>query len=129
VGRPLSGPYSRGGPCARFHGSDASLSIEELGRNARDFVLDGDWMPDYLADKYADLTDILLEEVESARKRLARRPTRAHPGDCHRGNILWTDLGPHFVDLDDCVTGPAIQDLWMLLREASRKCARSSPTC
>ncbi|MGO9329623.1 MAG: serine/threonine protein kinase, partial [Steroidobacteraceae bacterium] len=36
-------------------------------------------------------------------------------GDCHRGNILWTDFGPHFVDLDDCVTGPAIQDLWMLL--------------
>jgi len=36
-------------------------------------------------------------------------------GDCHRGNILWTDLGPHFVDLDDCLTGPAVQDLWMLL--------------
>jgi Ser/Thr protein kinase RdoA (MazF antagonist) len=36
-------------------------------------------------------------------------------GDCHPGNILWTDDGPHFVDLDDCRTGPAIQDLWMLL--------------
>ena len=29
--------------------------------------------------------------------------------------MLWTDSGPHFVDLDDCVTGPAVQDLWMLL--------------
>lgn len=36
-------------------------------------------------------------------------------GDCHAGNILWTDAGPHFVDLDDCRTGPAVQDLWMLL--------------
>ena len=41
-------------------------------------------------------------------------------GDCHPGNILWTpsDLpggGPHFVDLDDARTGPAVQDLWMLL--------------
>lgn len=36
-------------------------------------------------------------------------------GDCHAGNILWTDDGPHFVDLDDCCTGPAIQDLWMML--------------
>jgi Ser/Thr protein kinase RdoA (MazF antagonist) len=36
-------------------------------------------------------------------------------GDCHGGNVLWTDVGPHFVDLDDCCTGPAIQDLWMLL--------------
>ncbi len=35
-------------------------------------------------------------------------------GDCHPGNVLWVD-GPHFVDLDDCMTGPAVQDLWMLL--------------
>jgi Ser/Thr protein kinase RdoA (MazF antagonist) len=40
---------------------------------------------------------------------------RVH-GDCHPGNILWTpDQGPHFVDLDDARTGPAVQDLWMLL--------------
>ena len=36
-------------------------------------------------------------------------------GDCHPGNILWTDNGPHFVDLDDARSGPAIQDLWMFL--------------
>ena len=36
-------------------------------------------------------------------------------GDCHAGNILWTAEGPHFVDFDDCRTGPAVQDLWMLL--------------
>ncbi len=36
-------------------------------------------------------------------------------GDCHAGNILWTDDGPHFVDLDDCRMGPAIQDIWMML--------------
>ena len=35
-------------------------------------------------------------------------------GDCHPGNILWRD-GPTFVDLDDCRSGPAIQDLWMML--------------
>ncbi len=42
------------------------------------------------------------------------RQIRLH-GDCHVGNILWTDAGPHFVDLDDCMMGPAVQDLWMLL--------------
>lgn len=44
-------------------------------------------------------------------------------GDCHPGNVLWTDDGPHFVDLDDAVNGPAIQDLWMLVsgnRESRR---------
>jgi Ser/Thr protein kinase RdoA (MazF antagonist) len=35
-------------------------------------------------------------------------------GDCRPGNILWRD-GPTFVDLDDCRSGPAIQDLWMML--------------
>ena len=50
------------------------------------------------------------------------RQLRLH-GDCHPGNILWTPTdavatagpGPHFVDLDDARTGPAVQDLWMLL--------------
>jgi Ser/Thr protein kinase RdoA (MazF antagonist) len=36
-------------------------------------------------------------------------------GDCHAGNILWTTDGPHFVDFDDARSGPAVQDLWMLL--------------
>jgi Ser/Thr protein kinase RdoA (MazF antagonist) len=92
----------------------ARLSVEDLGRKARDFVLDGEWMPDYLADKYADLTDALLEEVETQAGGWRGARQGRILGDCHRGNILWTDVGPHFVDLDDCVTGPAIQDLWML---------------
>jgi len=102
------------GRAARFH-DRKQLNVEELGRDARDFVLDGDWMPDYLAAKYADVTDELLEEVENQASGWGgARPGRIL-GDCHRGNILWTDLGPHFVDLDDCLTGPAIQDIWMLL--------------
>lgn len=36
-------------------------------------------------------------------------------GDCHLGNLLWRGDTPHFVDFDDCVNGPPIQDLWMLL--------------
>ncbi len=91
------------------------LSIEALGWDARDVVLDGEWMPDYLADKYAAVTETLLEEVEARAEGWRGAVTGRILGDCHRGNILWTDAGPHFVDLDDCVTGPAIQDLWMLI--------------
>ena len=91
------------------------LSVEDLGRRARDDILDGDWMPDYLATKYADLTDELLAEVEARAGQWGGARLGRILGDCHRGNILWTDAGPHFVDLDDCLTGPAIQDLWMLL--------------
>ena len=91
------------------------ISVADLGRNARDFILDGEWMPDYLAVKYADLTDDLLDAVEARTDGWCGAPLGRIHGDCHRGNILWTDAGPHFVDLDDCQTGPAIQDLWMLL--------------
>jgi Putative homoserine kinase type II (protein kinase fold) len=45
------------------------------------------------------------------------RQLRLH-GDCHPGNVLWTDAGPHFVDFDDARTGPAVQDLWMLAADA-----------
>ncbi len=113
VGRFL-GRIHAVGRAARFQ-ERTRLSIEELGRKARDFVLDGDWMPDYLATKYADLTDELLDEVEARAAGWGGAVLGRILGDCHRGNILWTEQGPHFVDLDDCLTGPAIQDLWMLL--------------
>jgi Ser/Thr protein kinase RdoA (MazF antagonist) len=113
VGRFL-GRIHAVGRAARFK-DRAFLSIEDLGRNARDFVLDGDWMPDYLATKYAEVTDELLDAVELQARDWGGARLGRILGDCHRGNILWTDLGPHFVDLDDCLTGPAIQDLWMLL--------------
>jgi Ser/Thr protein kinase RdoA (MazF antagonist) len=56
------------------------------------------------------------------------RRLRLH-GDCHPGNILWTPegqpgAGPHFVDLDDARTGPAVQDLWMLLSGDRRQQTR-----
>jgi Ser/Thr protein kinase RdoA (MazF antagonist) len=113
VGRFL-GRIHAVGRAARFH-ERARLSVEDLGRRARDFVLEGDWMPDYLATKYADVTDELLHEVEARAEGWRGATLGRILGDCHRGNILWTDQGPHFVDLDDCLTGPAIQDLWMLL--------------
>ncbi|HEY6622027.1 MAG TPA: serine/threonine protein kinase [Steroidobacteraceae bacterium] len=100
---------------ARRFDERGSLNMDELGRDARDFVLDGDWMPDYLATKYAEVTDELLAAVEARAQGWGGARLGRILGDCHRGNILWTDSGPHFVDLDDCLTGPAIQDLWMLL--------------
>jgi Ser/Thr protein kinase RdoA (MazF antagonist) len=62
-------------------------------------------------------------------------------GDCHPGNLLWRADGPHAVDLDDACTGPAVQDLWMLLSgtrpamatqlahvlDGYRRCGRSTP--
>jgi len=90
------------------------LGTQELGWQARETVLGCPLVPPYVTDKYADLTERLLERTDAAFAAVPASQLRIH-GDCHRGNILWTEAGPHFVDLDDCMTGPAVQDLWMLL--------------
>lgn len=92
-----------------------TLTVSERGWDAANYVLENDWLPDTLVPAYESLARDLLELVEQV---MAGSDTNGYlrlHGDCHPGNILWTDDGPHFVDLDDCVMGPAVQDLWMLL--------------
>ena len=44
-------------------------------------------------------------------------------GDCHFGNLIYRpEESLYIVDFDDCVIGPAIQDLWMLLPESVDDC-------
>lgn len=57
---------------------------------------------------------ILHQVIELSEKLYQNTSTIRLHGDCHPGNILWRD-GPTFVDLDDCRSGPAVQDLWMML--------------
>jgi Ser/Thr protein kinase RdoA (MazF antagonist) len=91
------------------------LDIDTLGRSARAFLLEQQLIPNYLLEAYATLSAELLDQIQNRFDAAGPlRQIRLH-GDCHPGNILWTDAGPHFVDLDDCRNGPAIQDIWMLL--------------
>jgi Ser/Thr protein kinase RdoA (MazF antagonist) len=93
----------------------ATLSRLELGRKSVEELLASDWIPQHLRDSYESTTEHLLEQIDAAFDAVgAYRTLRIH-GDCHRNNVLWTDDGPHFVDLDDCVNGPAVQDLWLFL--------------
>lgn len=91
------------------------IDIQRLGGDSRDYLLDEGWIPPHLEEAYDSLTLDLLERIEVAFDDVRGAADLRLHGDCHRGNILWTDTGPHFVDLDDCLTGPALQDLWMLL--------------
>ncbi|WP_139798662.1 serine/threonine protein kinase [Andreprevotia lacus] len=92
-----------------------TLDIATWGEAPRDFVLAGNFVPPELLAPYTVAVNRALDAVRAAFERAGDvRALRLH-GDCHPGNIMWTDAGPHFVDLDDCCNGPAIQDLWMLL--------------
>jgi Ser/Thr protein kinase RdoA (MazF antagonist) len=86
-----------------------------MGRETADYLLDRGWIPPHVEAAYASLVDDALEIVEWRFDAAAPLGTLRLHGDCHPGNVLWTDAGPHFVDLDDCMTGPAVQDLWMLV--------------
>jgi len=92
-----------------------ALDCATFGREPLTFLLAGDWIPGELIDSYRTIAQQLLEAVERRFTDAGKIRTLRLHGDCHAGNILWTEAGPHFVDLDDCRSGPAMQDLWMLL--------------
>lgn len=113
MGRFL-GRLHRVGGAKRFEHRPV-LDTEALAVRSAETVLEGGWLPEYQVERYRALAEALITRIEDAFAAASPlRRIRIH-GDCHRGNILWTDSGPHFVDLDDCMTGPAVQDLWMLL--------------
>jgi Ser/Thr protein kinase RdoA (MazF antagonist) len=113
------------GQTRAFHHRPA-VDVAAMGWPARDAVLSSTLLPAHFSEAYAKVSGQLLERVNADLSRIEFTPIRLH-GDCHHGNILWTDAGPHFVDLDDCRNGPAVQDLWMLLNgERSEQIAQLS---
>ena len=93
----------------------AVLTIDRLGTESCAWLLEHDFLPAHIEIAYRTLTRDLLAQVAAHFAQAGRvRHIRLH-GDCHPGNLLWSTDGPHFVDLDDCCSGPAVQDLWMLL--------------
>ncbi len=96
-----------------------AISVETFGVEPRDWLLAHGFIPGDLEDAWRS---IAAQALDSARRCFDRAGAfaslRLH-GDCHCGNVLWTEhgatRGPHFVDFDDTRMGPAVQDLWMLL--------------
>lgn len=98
------------------------LTVERYGDEALAYLLaEGDIPADVLV-AYRSVAELALLGVRRCFERAGPcRHIRLH-GDCHAGNVLWTDTGPHFVDFDDSLMGPAIQDLWMLLSGEREEC-------
>jgi Ser/Thr protein kinase RdoA (MazF antagonist) len=91
------------------------LDAQTYGVAPRDYLLANDWVAPEALPRWSSVVNTALELVQRAFDSLPGLRTLRLHGDCHPGNILWSDAGPHFVDLDDALTGPAVQDLWMLL--------------
>ncbi len=92
-----------------------ALDIDSFGVEPSAYLLAHDFIPAELGEVYRGVVAQALDGVRRCYERAGPvKRLRLH-GDCHVGNVLWTDAGPHFVDFDDSRIGPAIQDLWMLL--------------
>ena len=96
------------------------LDVATYGHGPLQRLLDGDLVTQEQRPAFAAAARAALAIVDDAFAGLGNlTPLRLH-GDFHPGNILWRDEGPHVVDLDDCCSGPAVQDLWMLLSGSLR---------
>jgi Ser/Thr protein kinase RdoA (MazF antagonist) len=112
LGRYIARIHTVGAACRFAH--RPALTVETFGEESRTYLLDHRFIPDDLRAAWSGITELALQSVRRAYARADVAALRLH-GDCHGGNVLWTDDGPHFVDFDDARTGPAVQDLWMLL--------------
>ncbi|MEO8755109.1 MAG: serine/threonine protein kinase [Casimicrobiaceae bacterium] len=113
LGRFIGRIHAVGGLAAFAH--RPLLDIASFGDEPRAFLLANDFLPPDLLDAYQSVSAMALAGVRHSFARAGVVPALRLHGDCHASNVLWTDEGPHFVDFDDARTGPAVQDLWMLL--------------
>jgi Ser/Thr protein kinase RdoA (MazF antagonist) len=110
---------------ARIHTVGARASFSHRGRIDRETliaqpmhaVLRSNLLPSSLNDRYRGAVERVDRAVGARFDAVGPLRTLRLHGDCHPGNVLWTDAGPHFVDLDDARMGPAVQDLWMLAHD------------
>lgn len=91
-----------------------TIDIETFGLEPSQFLLAHDFIPQDLHEVYRGVISQALEGVRRCYERAGDVAAIRLHGDCHMGNVLWTDDGPHFVDFDDSRNGPAVQDIWML---------------
>ncbi|MGD8569052.1 MAG: serine/threonine protein kinase [Gammaproteobacteria bacterium] len=91
------------------------IDIDSYGWSSLRYLMENGFIPEELRVPYQVVAEQLLQKVEDKFGIAGDVYYFRIHGDCHPGNILWTDEGPHFVDFDDTRMGPAVQDIWMLL--------------
>lgn len=91
-----------------------TITVNEWAIDSREYLLKNEFIPLSIKSEYSSLSQKLISKMELIWSSTPFKQIKLH-GDCHLGNILWRDDKAHFVDFDDCMNGPAIQDIWLLL--------------
>jgi Ser/Thr protein kinase RdoA (MazF antagonist) len=88
------------------------LNVENYGFNNLNLIEDLQLLPAHLETRYFDLAD---EIVGRCAQILEPYPLQRIHGDAHQGNVLDGVNGLFFVDFDDTVSGPPVQDIWLIV--------------
>ncbi len=91
-----------------------TLEPETWGYDSLDFLQDINPNPSPMAQRYFQVAGECVDQIQNLWGDVEPRMLSIH-GDCHIGNLLWDEGAPVFLDFDDLVKGPVIQDLWMIL--------------
>jgi Ser/Thr protein kinase RdoA (MazF antagonist) len=113
LGRTLGRLHARAGTDRFTH--RPRLEAGDFGADAMESVLRTGFIEAPLDEAYSRVARQAIEGIRAAFDGAGSVASLRLHGDCHLGNLLWDPRGPVFVDLDDCLTGPAVQDLWMLI--------------
>lgn len=97
------------------------LTPERWGRESMETILASGLMDPLYRDRYRMACESLIARAEVALKGV---PTITVHGDCHLGNTLWQQDAPFFLDFDDCMSAPAVQDIWMVVRGRGEEAER-----
>jgi len=87
-----------------------ALTEESYGLEPLALLEDG-FLPPSCAARYRAAVERIADEYAERRRGV---PMQRIHGDCHLGNLLHGADGWFFLDFDDFVRGPAVQDVWML---------------
>ncbi len=91
------------------------LDAETYGYQPFHFMRDHHFIPAELQHNFSAAVESALEMIQQKFSAAEDTPWIRLHGDCHAGNILCHDQSMFIVDLDDCLMGPAVQDIWMML--------------
>jgi Ser/Thr protein kinase RdoA (MazF antagonist) len=87
------------------------LDPETYGREPLKFLKHGHFVPMELASRFETIASEICAAITPL---FARANYILLHGDCHSGNILWNRDDPYFIDFDDMLYAPPVQDIWML---------------
>ncbi|MCW5588302.1 MAG: serine/threonine protein kinase [Legionellales bacterium] len=92
--------------------SRINLTPDTYGRANLHYLIENDFLPPEIKQDYIQMVNAICDKSDPWFKCVKMQ--RIH-GDCHLGNLLQGQHGFYWVDFDDMVIGPPVQDVWLIV--------------